>query len=285
MAGHENILGIEGGGTKTTSALLNSGMTVQQVIDLILDQVPVKLGPATVDTLKNGDPSTPVCGIVVTFMATRTVLKKAVELGANLIITHEPTYYLHNDKPDWLTTDSVASSKHKWINEHGLAVFRFHDGPHRFEYDGIDAGMIKALGWTPDPVRKKVFTSPAKNVRDLARLSKERLGIPQVRVAGDLDAPCGRIGFCAGACGGQAQIELFRDHDVDVVVCGESPEWETCEYVRDAVEMGKKKALIVLGHANSEEAGMEWIAGWLKNILPAPIPLHYVAAGDPFKFV
>jgi len=262
-----------------------TGMTTQAVIDSILEHLPAKLGPGTVDTLKCGDPAQSVRGIVVTFMATRAVLKRAVELGANLVITHEPTFYHHRDETDWRDTDPVSSAKKKWIEEHGLAVWRFHDGPHCFQPDGIDIGMSKELGWTADPTRKKVFTVPSKNVRDLAESCKKILGIPYVRVAGDLDAPCTRVGLRVGASGGQSQIELFREHDVDVVVCGESPEWETCEYVRDAVEMGKKKALIVLGHANSEEAGMEWIADWLRSFLPAEIPLHYIPAGDPFRFV
>jgi len=262
-----------------------SGLTIQAVIDSILSRLPVKLGPNTVDTLKCGDPAQVVRGIVVTFMATSEVLHKVVELNANLIITHEPTFYHHVDKTDWLETDPISSAKKKYINDHGLAVFRFHDGPHAMQPDGIDAGMIQRLGWTADPARKKVFTVSAKTVRELADSCKKLLGISHVRVAGDLDAPCVRVGMRVGASGGQAQMALFREHDVDVLVCGESPEWETCEYVRDAVALGKKKALIVLGHANSEEAGMEWIASWLRSTLPSEIPLHYIPAGDPFRVV
>jgi len=262
-----------------------SGLTIQAVIDSILSYLPVKLGPNTVDTLKCGDPAQPVRGIVVTFMATREVLQKAVELDANLIITHEPTFYHHVDQTDWLDTDPISSGKKKYLNDHGLAVFRFHDGPHVMQPDGIGSGMIKRLGWTYDPAQKHVVTAPAKTVRELADSCKKLLGISHVRVAGDLDAPCNRIGLRVGAAGGQAQIALFREHNVDVVVCGESPEWETCEYVRDAVSMGQKKALIVLGHANSEEAGMEWIASWLRSVLPPEILLHHIAAGDPFRVV
>jgi len=260
-------------------------MTIQEVIDSILGHLPAKLGPGTVDTLKSGDSSHPVRGIVVTFMATRALLKKAFELDANFVITHEPTFYHHHDEPAWLDSDPVSVAKKKWIEDHNLAVWRFHDGPHCFHPDGIGAGMIKRLGWTYDPAHKNVIPIPPQTVRDLAAWCKKTLGISHVRVAGDLDAVCTRIGLRVGASGGQAQMELFRDHDVDVVICGESPEWETCEYVRDAVEMGKKKALIVLGHANSEEAGMEWMAAWIRSILPAEIPLHYVPAGDPFLVV
>ena len=78
-------------------------------------------------------------------------------------------------------------------------------------------------------------------------------------------------------------LDLRRD-DVDVVVCGEAPEWETCEYVRDAAFDGQKKAMIVLGHCDSVEAGMEYLVEWLADVLPG-VPAHFVPAGNPFIFV
>ena len=49
----------------------------------------------TVDTLKGGDPATAVTGIVTTFLDTMDVLREAVRLGDNLVISHEPTFYNH----------------------------------------------------------------------------------------------------------------------------------------------------------------------------------------------
>ncbi len=45
--------------------------------------------------------------------------------------------------------------------------------------------------------------------------------------------------------------------DVEVLLVGEVPEWETVEYVRDASAQGRHKALILLGHEVSEEPGMK----------------------------
>ena len=38
---------------------------------------------------------------------------------------------------------------------------------------------------------------------------------------------------------------------------------------------------ILLGHANSEEAGMEYCARWLKTFIPE-VPVEFLPAGDPF---
>ena len=76
----------------------------------------------------------------------------------------------------------------------------------------------------------------------------------------------------------------LRHSDVDAIICGESPEWETCEYVRDACAQGRSKALIVLGHAPSEEGGMDHFAKWLAPRIPG-IPVKFVPAGNPFRVV
>ena len=60
-------------------------------------------------------------------------------------------------------------------------------------------------------------------------------------------------------------------------------EWETCEYVRDSAAARFEQGLIVLGHANSEEAGMRWLADWLRERL-RDVPIEFIAAGDPFRY-
>jgi hypothetical protein len=41
------------------------------------------------------------------------------------------------------------------------------------------------------------------------------------------------------------------------------------------------KALIILGHANSEEAGMKYCGTWLKQFV-TKVPIKFIPAGDPF---
>jgi hypothetical protein len=63
--------------------------------------------------------------------------------------------------------------------------------------------------------------------------------------------------------------------DVDVAVCGGINEWDTNEYVSDAMRLGKQKALIVTGHAASEEAGMEYLAEWLRERIDG-VPITHI---------
>lgn len=262
-----------------------SALTIQQAVDRIQSRFAAKTGGHTVDTIKSGDPSRPVRGVVVTFMATRDVLAQAVARGANLVVTHEPTFYNHLDEEKWLEGDAVYESKRRFIDEHGLAVWRSHDLPHLHKPDMIVAGMVRELAWEKcaDPELSHVYRIEPQTLEQLMRHCKEKLGIAEVKYVGDPKMTCARVALKVGAGGGRGQIDILRQPGVDVVLAGESPEWETCEYVRDSVAAGAKKALIVLGHANSEEGGMKWMADWIAGILP-DVPVAYVPAGDPFRF-
>jgi len=105
-----------------------------------------------------------------------------------------------------------------------------------------------------------------------------------MRVIGDMGQKCRQIGFIPGAAGGQMQVSLVEREKPDVLIVGELREWETAEYIRDGRLLGGKTALIVLGHAQSEEPGMEWLVEWLKPRIPG-VPVTHVASGSPFIWV
>jgi putative NIF3 family GTP cyclohydrolase 1 type 2 len=265
---------------------MSDSLTIQQAVDAVIKRIPGGFKSETVDTFKSGNADQPLQGVVTTFIATRAVLDRAVELGANLVITHEPTFYNHIDKTDWLKNDPVFQSKMKFLEDHGLVVWRFHDYWHRHEPDGIVTGVIRELrwDWAVDAQNPNIYHLAETTLGELAQFLKDRLHIRTVRLAGDPTMSCKTIGMLVGAYGGERQIKLLGEPNVDVMVCGESSEWETCEYVRDSAAAGKPKGLIILGHCNSEELGMRWLVEWLRPVLPG-IPATFVPAGDPFLFV
>jgi putative NIF3 family GTP cyclohydrolase 1 type 2 len=260
--------------------------TIQNVIDTTVEAVPGAPREDSVDTVKSGDPSQVVTGIVTTFIATCQVIEGAIELGANLIITHEPTYYTHLDEVEWLEGDPVYAFKRDMLEGHSIVVWRFHDYWHMHRPDGITTGVLKQLGWEAyaDPDQRGRCTIPATSLSDLVALLKGKLGIEAVRVAGDPAMTCRHVALVVGAVPGEIQVEILGQDNVDVLVCGESQEWVACEYIRDAACSGVRKALIVLGHANSEEPGMKWLVEWLRPRFPGLVITH-VPAGDPFRYM
>ncbi len=261
--------------------------TIQEVIDRIIKDTTGTPLKDTIDTFKAGDPSRRVTGIVTTFLATFDVIKKTREAGANLLITHEPTFYEHADNVDPLLGDPVYEAKRKLIQETGITIWRFHDYWHLNKPDGIINGLARRLDLKQiDPNNKRLYDTAQITFEELCRKCKDRLRASRVMAVGDPDMPCRRVGLFAGWGGamGPEQIELLSRKGADVVICGETAEWTSCEYVRDATAAKLNKGLIVLGHAHSEEPGMEDAAEWLRVRFP-DVKIVHVPATTPFRFI
>lgn len=262
----------------------SAGFTVQQVIDALLADIPGAPFPGTVDTIKSGDPNQLVKGIVTTMFATDAVIQKTIDLGANFIIAHEPTFYNHTDETDWLGGDSVFEFKKELLKKHGIAVWRFHDGIHAHKPDGIRMGVLQALEWDSyyDPSNPPLAILPSPTpLASLIGLFKKKLAIGPLKYIGDPTQPCTRIVLSPGAAGGRKQIGWIQQYRPDVFVCGELNEWETSEYIRDARYQGKKISLVVLGHAVSEEPGLQWLIPVLQKKIPG-VPVTHLPSGDAF---
>ena len=79
-------------------------------------------------------------------------------------------------------------------------------------------------------------------------------------------------------------MKLMKDQDLDVMVCGDITEWTLCPYIRDAAALGMNKAMLVLGHERSEEAGMKYMAEWLAPMV-AGTPIYFIDAKEPFSYL
>lgn len=233
----------------------------------------------TVDKLKFGEPDSEVAAVAISFMPAYEVIEKAIELGANLLICHEGLSYSHWD--DTITGENqVYEKKAKLIKHSNIAIYRTHDYIHRYQPDGIMQGMIHSLQWESF-VQKNNATStivhiPEMTVKEIIYYIKNQLGIDFIRYVGDPAMICTRIALLVGyRGGGTTAIPPFEDDNVDLVIYGEGPEWETPEYVRDANAIGKGKALLILGHLESEEPGMVHLANELRE-KSWGIPVHFI---------
>ena len=260
-------------------------LTARQIVGLIQQHSGVPWDGPTVDTFKAGDPDTPVTGIATTMMATFDVLKRAAARHDNLVITHEPTFYSHEDKTELFETanDPVWAEKEAFIRDHHLVVWRFHDHWHARKPDGILSGMARALRWQAYQSQEmpNLFLMPQTTLRALAKSIQGRLFINVVRVVGNPDLRVTKVALIPGAAGTQRHLVFLRRDDVEALVIGEVPEWETIEYVSDAVAQGRAKGLILMGHIPSEQAGMENCAEWLKSFITT-VPIMFIPTAEPF---
>ncbi|GAB4244273.1 MAG: hypothetical protein Kow00109_20210 [Acidobacteriota bacterium] len=258
--------------------------TVQQVVDRILADIPGPRRDPTVDTLKIGSPDQRVTGIVTTFLATVPVIERTAELGANLIIPHEPLFFNHLDQVDWLSSDPVYQRKRRLLEEKGMAVWRFHDHWHQWTPDPMVDALSADLGLEQPGKEAGVFSIPEISLAELARTAKEKLGLPAVRFVGDPELRCRTIGLMPGAWDSRMQMKFLAEQPIDVLLIGETNEWETNIWAEDARALGLRKALLILGHSDSEEPGMRVLVPWLRQRFPG-LPVHHVPTPQMFHYV
>lgn len=259
--------------------------TARQIVAQIQKQIGIPWRADTVDTFKAGNPDTPVTGIAVTMMATMDVLQRASALGLNFVITHEPTFYAHEDVPEGMPqSDPVWTEKRTFIEQHNMVVWRFHDYWHMRNPDGIEAGTMKALGWEKfqNPANQYFFTLPEITVQNLAEEVAKKLDSPVVRVGGDPEMKVTKVALSPGAAGAPNEFKALENDNVQVLLVGETREWETVEYAADAVTQHRKKALIVIGHIPSEQMGMQECAIWLKGFVHQ-LPIEFVPTKEPWR--
>jgi putative NIF3 family GTP cyclohydrolase 1 type 2 len=255
-------------------------LTAADAIQKIQKRYAPAAPPNTVDTIKAGDPTTPITGIATTFLDTMDVLREAAKRNENLVITHEPTFYNHPDDTAFFKDDPVYKEKLAFIQDHHMVVFRLHDEIHMARPDPIGLALVEALGATKyldDPANPGLVTIPSVSLRFLVHELQSRLHAQTMRIVGDPNMTVTHIALRPGSSGLQRQVTALRQDNVDVLIAGEASEWETVEYVRDATAQGRHKALILIGHEPSEEPGMEQAARDIRALFPTVKVDHILA--------
>lgn len=287
LAGASAVMALPGVSLAERLRQTTSALTVKQVIDIILKEIPSAPFAKTVDKLRSGSMEQEVRGIVTTMFPTIEVIEKTAKAGANFIIAHETPFYNNDDETEWLQQDDAYRYKVELLNKHKIALWRFHDYWHAHNPDGIAMGNLIKLGWEKyyDTNNKRILTLPKPiPLKSIVALTKEKLGISTVRLVGDLSQNCRTIYLAFGYHDSKRQIAAIQQYKPDLILSGETREWETVERVRDGLMMGQKTSLLVLSHAVSEEAGMEYAAKWLQPKV-AGIRITHIASQNPFKFL
>lgn len=252
-------------------------LTATDVISRIKAHVGVPWAEKTVDGIIAGEASTPVTGIATVMMATLDSLKRAAAAKLNLVVTHEPTFWSHQENVSMVQNDPLYLEKLAFIKEHKLVTFHFHDHWHALKpRDGVAEGMMRRLGWTAyasadNPQR---FTLPPTTLRELSQTLMTKLNATTMRVIGNPNLPVRGVLASWGYAQKGPNTMVLPDK-TEVLIVGETWEWELMEYYNDLASAGRNKALIILGHVVSEQAGMEYCAEWLKTFVKE-VPVQYL---------
>ena len=240
------------------------------------------LGKPTVDTCKHGDPEREIKKVAVCMTATPNVLDEAQAWGADLVITHEPTFHDHFENP---REDAVTLRKRELVAGYDFTLYRFHDFIHwGVDFDHINEGFLRIAGWKGifDGKTEFVLDEP-KTVYDLAKDVKNIVGIRHPRIIGDPNLKVTKLHMMLGA-GGSGAADKFLASDDELMLTGEICEWRDGEPIRDAGQLGIPKAMLVMGHCACEAPGMKTFAQDLVQKYPA-LEIRYIESGDLFSYV
>ncbi len=275
-------------------------MKISEVIaKVIAYHPPMKDDPAfpTTDVVKYGDPEQECTGIVVTCFASVNVIRRAAELGANLIIAHEPLFWSHEDTTDYLADSQIFQEKRQLLEDGGIVVWRDHDHIHGGSpidppLDGIYYGIMKELGWEDYLIgsEKKplLFQLPETDATELGLYLKEKLNLNGIRISGDPHARVPKVFLWEHIIDrdAQASAKLLKvdQEDIDAIIPLEVIDWTVCAYMRDASQLGHPKIVYNIGHFNFEEIGMKYMVRYLPQLV-GDVPVHFVQSGDAFDFI
>lgn len=255
----------------------------------------------TRDKVTYGEVDRECTGIVTCIWPTADVIRRAAELGANLIICHEALFWNHGDHQDVIAGNRTYLAKRRLLDEWGGAVWRCHDyihsrvpiGPGGAMVDGIFYGFAWKMGWL-DCLRENGrmtldFEIDPTRADELAASVVERLRLNGVRITGDPATIVRRAHVpmhVLGTSDDTDAIAYVDEQGVDCLLTMEFVDFTTCEYIRDAAMLGQHKCAITVGHFNLEEPGMEYMTRWLPEALGTDeVPASFVPIGDTYRYV
>lgn len=255
----------------------------------------------TRDKVLYGETDKECTGIVTTIYASPDVIRKAHELGANLIIAHEALLWNHGDHREWLeeTQNKTYLAKKKLMDDYGITVWRFHDYihsgiPYKDGYiDGIFYGLAQETGWDDAIINEDIsgavyLECPETTPREVAKLIKEKWNLSGLKCIGNMDAKVTKILVCGHVMEGgdsNALIKRVDKEDINLLLPLELIDFTLTEYIKDSAQLGFDRAIIAPGHFNIEEPGMKYMEKWMDKALPEKIKTTYVQAGDMYTFL
>ncbi len=228
----------------------------------------LELSTATVDRVIYGDPDSEVTGIAVAWMPYRATIEHAKELGANLLVVHEPTFYHHWDLDGKDVDVPGLEEKKQAIDSAGITIIRCHDIWDALPGIGIPYAWGDFLGLgdpTTEELYYNVYAVPPQTAAEFAATVAKTtapLGQPAVGLYGDPDCEVTSVGLGTGCISNPFRIYRMGA-DLAISVDDTVRAWVAGEWCHDT-----GKPLIVVNHCTAEEPGMVTLADHLRRTFP-----------------
>jgi putative NIF3 family GTP cyclohydrolase 1 type 2 len=237
----------------------------------------------SVDKIIVGDPDKDVKRVLVSWLSSFNAIERAAGGGFDMLITHEPTFWVHADELDTIEKwdeglkRETAFKKKALIENSGLVVVRNHDVWDLMPKVGIPWAWAAFLGFGSKPAAMNQRTCHHRydiepiTVDGLAAQIAEKtavIGEPAIQVFGNGKAVVSKVGVGTG-CG--CEIEVFRSLGCDIsIVCDDgSIYWRDIQWAEET-----NHPVIRVNHATSEEPGMITLAKYINDNIPGVYAEH-----------
>jgi putative NIF3 family GTP cyclohydrolase 1 type 2 len=272
-------------------------VTAADLQRFLRDLYPV--GEPSVDRIIIGNPDTRIRKAGTVWTPYFETLKKAVSKGINVLIAHEPTFYMHWDLENltekgqayFIDTPSPAKEqylealerKKRWIESNGLVIIRSHDVT---DLICIPFGLGQQLGFNnEDIVRSKdyynvyqVEKDTAANIARNIALKLRDLNQPGVAFYGDPGRAVSTVGLGTGCICDPRDYAEFNP-DLCIGVDDTIKTWHQAYFAEDT-----GKPLVVINHGTSEEMGVRLLNEHLRRNIPS-IEFIHINQGCDYKWI
>jgi putative NIF3 family GTP cyclohydrolase 1 type 2 len=228
----------------------------------------------TVDKIIIGNPAKQIKRVLTTWICSLRAIQAAIDGGYDAIITHEPTFYMHQNELECLDAledgtfmKDASLMKKKLLENSGLVVIRVHDSWDTRPVWGIADCWAGALGLSnpvaasADGYQRRYDIAPTMLNTLAKRVANATapLGEPLVQVIGDGSQMISKI--CLGP-GYASTVQVGRELGCDVnIICDDgSIFWRD---IQCAVDMGYP--IIRVNHGTAEESGTAMIATYINE--------------------
>ncbi|MFC1693245.1 Nif3-like dinuclear metal center hexameric protein [Candidatus Latescibacterota bacterium] len=240
----------------------------------------------TVDGFDSGNPETVVKGIAVAWTPYIWALKRALDLGCNIFVTHETPFYEHRKEiEDKFYPYEAIRKKRTFIEKSNITIIRCHDVWDQYPDIGIPMSWGKFLD-LGDPIGGSgwlyVYDGKGHPAVEIARKIASKtaeLGQPGVQFMGDENRPVYRIAL---GCGAITPIDRYlKELKADFTIC--SDDGINCrKYGTFSADTGFP--IVVVNHAVTEDYGMTLMAERFKEAFPG-VPVHNIRQHCLFKLI
>ena len=212
-----------------------------------------------------GDGEKQIKKILVTLDTNLAVAKEAVKVGADMIVSHHPILFGGTKRIDYGTPTGKML---KLLIENDIAVFAAHTNLDSAK-GGINDSLAKLFGIKDAEVLEPNAVNPKAGLgrygklkkpvtlAELAKITKEKLNTPCVRMSGRPDTVIETLAVASGSC--SEVVPTATKKGCQAIITGDMKYHETIENVEAGI------CIIDAGHYPTETIAMEIFESVLKS--------------------